>query len=139
MIVMVTLLVLTARALSCTCYWNRTGLREYLSEDVLFAPNLKVSLSAALSLPSAAPSLPCRVDLCSQDKRSPPRVIVRVNGCLLLLVLCGDVEANPGPVSKFSSRRCEKAVRWNQKGVQCDGCSISGTKLVALTCLHLNT
>ena len=25
-------------------------------------------------------------------------------------------------VSKFSCGRCEKAVRWNQKGVQCDGC-----------------
>ena len=115
-IVVVTLLVLAACALSCTRYWNRTVLRKYLSEDVLFAPDLKVSLLAALSLPSTALSLPCHVDLCSQDKRSPPRVIVRVNGCLFLLVLCGDVEANPGPVSKFSSRRCEKGFGGTRKG-----------------------
>ena len=37
-------------------------------------------------------------------------------------MLCVDVEVNPGPVSKFPCRRCGKAVRWNQRGVECDGC-----------------
>ena len=121
--VVVALLVLTARVLSCTHYWNRTELRKDLPEDVPFVPELEVSLSAALLLPSAAPSLPRRVVLCSQDKRHPTRAIVRVNGWLLLLMLYGDVEANPGLVSKFSCSRCEKAVQWNQKGVQCDDCA----------------
>ena len=56
-IVVVALLVLAARGLSCTRYWNRTGLREHLPEDVPLAPELEVSLSAAFLLPSAAPSL----------------------------------------------------------------------------------
>ena len=58
MIVVVALLVLTAHALSCTRYWNRTGLREHLPEDVPLAPELKVTLSAAFLLPSTVPSLP---------------------------------------------------------------------------------
>ena len=32
------------------------------------------------------------------------------------------MEVNPGPVFKVPCRRCERAVRWNQRGVQCDGC-----------------
>ena len=38
------------------------------------------------------------------------------------LLLCGDVETNPGPVCKFPCAKCEKPVKSNQKGIQCDGC-----------------
>lgn len=42
---------------------------------------------------------------------------------MLLLVLSGDVESNPGPV-KYPCGICSKPVRINQKGVACDTCSL---------------
>ena len=40
----------------------------------------------------------------------------------LCLLLSGDVELNPGPTYKYPCVRCEKPVRRNQKGIQCDIC-----------------
>ena len=41
--------------------------------------------------------------------------------CYWLLLLAGDVEANPGPV-KFPCGSCSRPVKVNQAGVQCDVC-----------------
>ena len=40
----------------------------------------------------------------------------------LCLILSGDIELNPGPTYKYPCVRCEKPVRRNQKGIQCDTC-----------------
>ncbi|CAG2239474.1 PLG [Mytilus edulis] len=42
--------------------------------------------------------------------------------CCILLLLSGDVSINPGP-TKFPCGSCGKAVRKNQKGILCDGCT----------------
>ena len=42
---------------------------------------------------------------------------------ILLLLLSGDVETNPGPV-RFPCGICERAVKVNQRGIQCDGCDV---------------
>ena len=39
-----------------------------------------------------------------------------------LLILSGDIELNPGPGPKFPCGICCKAVKSNQKAIQCDGC-----------------
>ena len=39
----------------------------------------------------------------------------------ILLLLCGDIESNPGPV-QFPCGVCEKDVRDNQRAISCDGC-----------------
>ncbi|WAQ93543.1 hypothetical protein MAR_006014 [Mya arenaria] len=45
---------------------------------------------------------------------------------LLLLVIAGDIEANPGPrnASIFPCGHCELSVTWTQIGVCCDGCGV---------------
>ena len=40
-----------------------------------------------------------------------------------LLCLAGDVELNPGPNYKYPCPRCNKPVKSNQKGIQCDTCN----------------
>ena len=47
----------------------------------------------------------------------------RDQSCLLLIICAGDVEMNPGP-GKFPRGVCDKPVRGNQKGIQCDNCNI---------------
>ena len=42
---------------------------------------------------------------------------------LQLLIIDGDVEANPGPI-KYSCLSCSKAVRANKKGLLCDFCDV---------------
>ena len=42
---------------------------------------------------------------------------------LLLILLGGDLEINPGPVRpKFPCHICGKAVKWGQRAIQCDCC-----------------
>ena len=41
--------------------------------------------------------------------------------CYWLLLLCGDVEINPGPV-KFPCTICQRPVKRNQRGICCDAC-----------------
>ena len=50
-----------------------------------------------------------------------PRVFI-----LLMLILWGEVEINPGPGAKstFPCGYCELAVNWSQKGICCDDCSL---------------
>ena len=50
-----------------------------------------------------------------------PRTVI-----LLMLILCGDVELNPGPgnSSYYPCGFCERKVSWSDKGVCCDDCSL---------------
>ena len=54
---------------------------------------------------------------------------------LLTLLLCGDVEYNPGPSQpKYPCGTCQRAVRSNQPGVQCEVCYLwYHTKCLGLT------
>ena len=71
----------------------------------MFGPELKVPLSAALALRSGKQPLPRRVDVRCFARRKryslPPNA--PVSPWFLLLVLCGDVEANPGPTCQDHS------------------------------------
>ena len=57
--------------------------------------------------------------LANKLKVSQKSVLSLATICLLL---SGDVELNPGPRYKFPCGWCEKPVRANQKGLQCDEC-----------------
>ena len=50
------------------------------------------------------------------------RTQYRLSILTICLLLSGDVEPNPGPSFKFPCARCEKPVKSNQKGLQCDAC-----------------
>ena len=52
---------------------------------------------------------------------------------ILCILLCGDVQLNPGPV-KCPCIICRKPVKSNQKGIQCDFCDL----WVHLKCTNLN-
>ena len=44
-----------------------------------------------------------------------------------IMMMCGDVEMNPGPARPadiFPCGFCDLAVSWSEHGVQCDGCSV---------------
>lgn len=45
---------------------------------------------------------------------------------VLIILLCGDVESNPGPANEdslqFPCKICLKEVTWNADALQCDGC-----------------
>ena len=44
---------------------------------------------------------------------------------MFLLLSCGDVSLNPGPINyKYPCGVCAKAVRKNQNGIYCDGCNL---------------
>ena len=43
---------------------------------------------------------------------------------LSVLLLGGDIQLNPGPNWKYPCGVCNKAVRRNQKGIQCDHCDL---------------
>ena len=53
-------------------------------------------------------------------------VCVYITACIgtiaLLLLLSGDIEVNPGPTYKFPCSRCDKPVKSNQDGLQCNEC-----------------
>ena len=41
---------------------------------------------------------------------------------LNLILLCGDININPGPAWKYPCGLCKKPVKCNQLGLQCDSC-----------------
>ena len=43
---------------------------------------------------------------------------------LIMLLLCGDIEINPGPKYKYPCGVCGKPVRCNQKGIECEKCEL---------------
>ena len=52
-----------------------------------------------------------------------------------LLILCRDILQNPGPSCNYPCGVCQKAVRNNQRGIQCDYCDI----WFHVQCMHMNT
>ena len=49
------------------------------------------------------------------------------HGSIWLLIICGDVELNPGPARQadiFTCGYCELAVCWSHQGVCCNNCSL---------------
>ena len=42
---------------------------------------------------------------------------------ITLLLACGDIESNPGPVYKYPCTVCSKPVKRNQEGIACDRCN----------------
>ena len=111
-VVVVALLVLTARIASCVQDFRSSQVHPDLSNHVLLAPELEVPLSVALVVPSGTQSLPRQVDIRCSPERRRCSLPANLPGSpwFLLLVLCGDVEANPGSVCGYqhSSRRCDK-------------------------------
>ena len=61
-----------------------------------------------------------------QNMTISPKHCMTTKMILYLLILqCGDVEAQPGPREvKFPCGICSKNVGWNAKAIQCDGCDI---------------
>ena len=43
---------------------------------------------------------------------------------IIMLLLSGDVEVNPGPETKWPCGICQYPVTWSQEGVACDGCEL---------------
>ena len=61
--------------------------------------------------------------LTSQSRQRRAAIFVRkTKSCLVLnlLLLCGDINVNPGPAWKFPCGHCKKPVKCNQLGIQCD-------------------
>ena len=111
-VVVVALLVLAARVASCLQDFRVSQVHPHPYNPVLLAPELEVSLSVALALSSSTQSLPRRVDIRCSPERRRCSLPANLPGSpwFLLLVLCGDVETNPGPVCgcQHPSRRCDK-------------------------------
>ena len=53
---------------------------------------------------------------------------------LNLILLCGDVNVNPGPNWKYACGLCKKPVKSNQRGIQCDSCDV----WIHTRCLGMN-
>ena len=43
---------------------------------------------------------------------------------IIMLLLSGDVEVNPGPETKWPCGICQYPVTWSQEGVACDSCEL---------------
>ena len=89
-----------------------------MPQNVVFSPHYKPRGSEILIATSRRGKMP--VNPRSQPQSSRGMIITTI---LLLLILSGDIETNPGPNYKFPCLRCVKPVRSNQKGLQCDGCN----------------
>ena len=49
---------------------------------------------------------------------------IQASFVLKLLLLCGDIDLNPGPLWKYPCGVCNKPVRSNQNSLQCDYCEL---------------
>ena len=70
---------------------------------------------------------------CNQRRST---MFVRSKSYLLLnlLLLCGDIDTNPGPNWKYPCGSCKKPVKSNQHGIQCDSCD----SWIHTRCLGMN-
>ena len=72
--------------------------------------------------------------LCTRDNfikkncsfKNPPLTPGHTTIILLMILLCGDIELNPGPenTSFYPYGCCERIANWSKKAVCCDDCSI---------------
>ena len=100
---------------------------------VHFRPNMMVLHSA----------LNCRPATRTGGKQTKRPTMTMVQLLTFLLMVAGDVECNPGPalpkrkpVYKFPCGVCEKPVKCNQKGIQCD--EINCQKWHHTKCIDMN-
>lgn len=77
---------------------------------------LEALLSAVLRNRSAI------LDSTSQSSRPRTKALKLFVYCMLLL--SGDISLNPGPSGSLNCGICNKSVRANQKGIQCDSCDL---------------
>ena len=85
--------------------------------DILFAPSQLISSGKSSVL----------ICVWRRSSRLGPHLqrplFSSFSGLYWLILLAGDVEANPGPV-KFPCTVCQKPVKTNQRGVCCDVCDL---------------
>ena len=106
-------------------------------------PPLKFRISASL-IDMSEYRTNCLVELC-HDRSAMFTQISRVTSSSSVhskpglenwsrLILCGDILLNPGPRWQHPRGVCQKPVKKNQKGLQCDSCNLwYHTK-----CCHVN-
>ena len=122
----VTFLVFSTYRRAITTFKGRTNLKEQsyeersgwqVSYDVNFAPNLRVL--AELFKRNEVPR-----SLARRKSKQTWRRASSFYFPMMLLLLAGDVAANPGPRRgpKYPCQVCAKAVRSNQRGICCDAC-----------------
>ena len=101
--------------------------RENRSEVILFAPKFKEKLVVMMSVSITSCSrqttfLPRPIqNLCLRIILKPEERTVMT--LLVLLVLSGDIEVNPGPI-RHPCTICSKCVRSNQRAVLCCKCDL---------------
>ena len=103
-----------------------------LSQKLSYTPNIATGINGyGLNsvLANTEPFLTGLEAFYSYDrftKKSSTSTSSRVSKRLLLslLLLGGDIELNPGPNWKFPCGSCNKPVKKNQKGIQCDQCNL---------------
>lgn len=73
-----------------------------------------------------------------RSKKGMSRYNSSINLTFLILAAAGDIEVNPGPAKrnvKYPCGICAKAVRSNQRGIQCDNCDKwLHTRCIGLSC-----
>ncbi len=74
-----------------------------------------------------------RTSIAASRTNSTVSVSSKRSACFFLLLLCGDIASNPGPMDNNSCCFCHKIFRGNSKPVQCLSC---GSK-VHTTCSHM--
>ena len=86
----------------------------------------KVYLAAATFKIMKVPSiLPFPSD--RRTGKTSPRTRSNTTLVVLILIMAGDIESNPGPLAArnyFPCGLCEKPVTWSTEGVCCDDCSM---------------
>ena len=104
-------------------YADRNG--DYRPVGILFAPEFKPKLVVMMNVSIA--SQPIIFSLRSTQKlgirtslKPGERAVMTM---LVLLVLSGDVEANPGPI-RHPCTICSKCVRNNQRAILCSKCGM---------------
>ena len=132
------ILVFSARIVTHTTRFHHsdkdwTSDRDSHSEEGSWSSRQKFNTSGMFysSFRSNYLSVPLRKEFRLHLQHRRRTILTTVSPCsrrkdhiyLLLIICAGDVELNPGP-RKFPCGVCDKSVRSNQKGIQCDNYNI---------------
>ena len=121
-------LLTLAKLLVFSFYIYRVSFSELQNYVQTTCPSLGLRISARLvniSLYRAN----CLAELCSDRSAMFTRITSTAHlksglDNLSFLMLCGDMPLNPGPNWRYPCGVCEKPVKKNQKGLQCDSCDL---------------